>query len=46
MQVAYVFNLQINVTAIAFSAAIGVLLGYLPAKRAAGLNPIEASRHE
>jgi putative ABC transport system permease protein len=46
MHMPYVFNLQINVTAIAFSAAIGVLFGYLPAKRAAALDPIEALRHE
>ena len=46
LQVPYVFNLQINMTAILFSAAIGILFGYLPAKRAAGLDPIEALRHE
>ncbi len=40
------FNPQINVTAIAFSAAMGVLFGYLSARRAAALDPIEALRHE
>ncbi len=30
----------------AFSAGIGVLFGWLPAKRAAALNPIEALRHD
>jgi putative ABC transport system permease protein len=46
MSMPYVFNAQINLVAFFFSAAMGVLFGYLPAKRAAGLDPIEALRHE
>ncbi|MDZ4358230.1 MAG: FtsX-like permease family protein, partial [Variovorax sp.] len=46
MNVPYQFNLSVNVLSFVFSAAIGVLFGYFPARRAARLNPIDALRHE
>ena len=46
MQVPFVFDLRINIIAFAISAVIGVVFGYFPARRAAGLNPIDALRHE
>ena len=46
MQVPWTFDLRINVIAFAISAVIGVVFGYFPARRAAGLNPIDALRHE
>ncbi|EIJ33751.1 ABC transporter permease [Thiothrix nivea] len=46
MSVPYVFDPTINLLSFVFSAGIGILFGYMPAKRAARLDPIEALRHE
>ena len=46
MGVPYSFDLSINLLALVFSAFIGVVFGYFPARRAARLDPIEALRHE
>jgi putative ABC transport system permease protein len=46
LNVPFVPSPVIIATAFAFSALIGVIFGYFPARRAAQLNPIEALRHE
>ena len=46
MGIPYLFDPLSNILSFLFAAAIGVIFGFFPARRAAQLDPIDALRHE